>query len=85
VSDAAKGDVVGLKRVSWPSPDKVKGGNISKPSTKATIKLPQSDVERKMKIIVISDSYIGMEWHLKEVEVPAPPKVVVDDSKKAGK
>ncbi|KAI6798733.1 Sec63-domain-containing protein [Hortaea werneckii] len=85
VSDAAKGDVVGLKRVSWPSPDKVKGGNISKPSTKATIKLPQSDVERKMKIMVISDSYIGMEWHLNEVEVPAPPKVVVDDSKKAGK
>ncbi|GAB1729288.1 hypothetical protein NU195Hw_g3501t1 [Hortaea werneckii] len=85
VSDAAKGDVVGLKRVSWPSPDKVKGGNISKPSTKATIKLPQCDVERKMKIMVISDSYIGMEWHLDEVEVPAPPKVVVDDSKKAGK
>ncbi|KAI7540265.1 Sec63-domain-containing protein, partial [Hortaea werneckii] len=85
VSDAARGDVVGLKRVSWPSPDKVRGGNISKPSTKATIKLPQSDVERKMKIMVISDSYIGMEWHLDEVEVPAPPKVVVDDSKKAGK
>ncbi|KAI7709561.1 Sec63-domain-containing protein, partial [Hortaea werneckii] len=85
VSDAARGDVVGLKRVSWPSPDKVKGGNISKPSTKATIKLPQSDVERKMKILVISDSYVGMEWHLNEVEVPAPPKVVVDDSKKAGK
>ncbi|RMX95410.1 hypothetical protein D0868_11745 [Hortaea werneckii] len=85
VSDAARGDVVGLKRVSWPSPDKVRGGNISKPSTKATIKLPQSDVERKMKVMVISDSYIGMEWHLDEVEVPAPPKVVVDDSKKAGK
>ncbi|KAI7281912.1 Sec63-domain-containing protein [Hortaea werneckii] len=85
VSDAAQGDVVGLKRVSWPSPDKVKGGNVSKPSTKATIKLPQCDVERKLKIMVISDSYIGMEWHLDEVEVPAPPKIMVDDSEKAGK
>lgn len=82
VSDAANGGVVGLKRVSWPSPDKVKGGNISKPSTKATIKLPQSDTERKMRVMVISDSYIGMEWHVDEVEVPAPPRVVDDGAKK---
>lgn len=81
VSDAAKGNIVALKRVSWPSPDKVKRGDTSRPSTRAMIKLPDSDVERRMKVMVVSDSYVGMEWHLDEIEVPAPPKVV-DDGKK---
>ncbi|KAK4541154.1 hypothetical protein LTR36_008228 [Oleoguttula mirabilis] len=82
VSDAANGDIVGLKRVSWPSPDKARGGNVSRPSTRAVIKLPHSDVERKVKVVVVSDSYIGMEWHVAEVEVPSPPKVVDDGLKK---
>ncbi|KAK5128381.1 hypothetical protein LTR85_003049 [Meristemomyces frigidus] len=81
-SDAASGDIVGLKRVSWPSPEKTRGGNASRPSTRAVIKLPDSDVERNIKVTVVSDSYIGMEWPLDEVEVPAPPKVVDDGLKK---
>ncbi|KAK5127281.1 hypothetical protein LTR08_004459 [Meristemomyces frigidus] len=83
VSDAAKGDIVGLKRVSWPSPEKMRGGNASRPSTRSVIRLPESNMERKMKVMVISDSYIGMEWHVDDVEVPAPPKVVDDGLKKS--
>ncbi|KAK3050163.1 putative steryl acetyl hydrolase mug81 [Extremus antarcticus] len=82
VSDATTGDILTLKRVSWPSPDQNRGGNIGKPSTRAMIKLPESSVERKVKVSVISDSYIGMEWHVEDVEIPAPPKVVDDGSKK---
>jgi antiviral helicase SLH1 len=73
VSDAANGDVLGLKRVSWPSPDKVRNpkANPSKPSTRATVRLPPSQGERKVNVQVVSDSYIDMEWRVEEVEVPA--------------
>ncbi|KAK3115284.1 putative steryl acetyl hydrolase mug81, partial [Teratosphaeriaceae sp. CCFEE 6253] len=84
VSDAARGDIVGLKRVSWPSPDKIRGGNAARPSTRVTVRLPQGSVERKMRVMVVSDSYVGMEWGVEDVEVPAPP-MVVDDGLKKGK
>jgi antiviral helicase SLH1 len=73
VSDAANGDVLGLKRVSWPSPDKVRNpkANPSKPSTRATIRLPPSHSERKVNIQVVSDSYIDMQWTLEDVAIPA--------------
>lgn len=79
--DAMTGESVALKRVSWPSPDKSRGGSASKPSTRSTVKLPSSDRERTIKVVVVSDSYIGMEWAVENVEVPAPPRVV-DDGKK---
>ncbi|KAK0930262.1 putative steryl acetyl hydrolase mug81 [Friedmanniomyces endolithicus] len=82
VTDAAKGEIVALKRVSWPSVDKNRGGGAGRPSTKAVIKLPRSEVERRLRVVVLSDSYIGMEWEVDgEVEVPAPPKVVDDVGK----
>ncbi|EME41747.1 hypothetical protein DOTSEDRAFT_177082 [Dothistroma septosporum NZE10] len=84
LSDAASGDILGLKRVGWPSSDKVKGSSTSRPSTKATVKLPDSDKERRVQVTVVSDSYIGMEWTIVGVEVPAPPKVVDDGLKKGG-
>ena len=79
--DAVSGEMLGLKRVSWPSPDKGRGGN-GKPSTRATIRLPDSDVERKVKVVVMSDSYVGMTWEVEDVEVPAPPRAVDDGLKK---
>jgi antiviral helicase SLH1 len=79
VSDAASGDVLGLKRVSWPSPDKLRsgggnnsqGGNASKPSTRATVRLPESKSERTVRVRVVSDSYLGMEWEVEDVRIPA--------------
>ncbi|GAB7322700.1 hypothetical protein MBLNU13_g03597t1 [Cladosporium sp. NU13] len=73
VSDAANGDVLGLKRVSWPAPDKVRNpkANPNKPSTKATIRLPPSHSERKVNVQIVSDSYIDMQWTLDGVDIPA--------------
>ncbi|KAM0720684.1 hypothetical protein Q7P37_004821 [Cladosporium fusiforme] len=72
VSDAATGDVLGLKRVSWPSPDKVRNpnANASKPSTRVLLKLPESKSDRKVDVRVVSDSYLGMEWFVRGVDVP---------------
>ena len=83
VSDAAKGDIIALKRVSWPSKDQNKAGNMSKPSTRSLIKLPESNGGRKLRVEAVSDSYIGMEWHLNDVDIPAPPQVVDDGGKKS--
>ena len=82
-SDAARGDILALKRVSWPSADKNRSAGSGKPSTKSTIKLPQSDVSRNVKVDIMSDSYIGMVWQVEDVEIPPAPKVVDDGSKKA--
>lgn len=73
VSDAANGDILGLKRVSWPAPDKVRNpkANPNKPSTKATIRLPPSHSERKVNVQIVSDSYIDIQWTLDGVVVPA--------------
>ncbi|SMR47532.1 unnamed protein product [Zymoseptoria tritici ST99CH_3D1] len=83
VSDTATGEIVGLKRVGWSSPQNSGGraGGSARTSARATIKLPPADKERTLKVEVLSDSYIGMEWQVGEVEVPATVVVqhVVDD------
>ena len=84
VTDSASGDILGLKRVSWPSPDKNRGANVSKPTTRAMIKLPESEKERMVNVRVVSDSYLGMEWRVEEVEIPAVPRVVDDGLSKKG-
>ncbi|KAM0707057.1 hypothetical protein Q7P35_006388 [Cladosporium inversicolor] len=73
VSDAANGDILGLKRVSWPSPDKVRNpkANPNKPSTRATIRLPPSHSGRKVNVQIVSDSYIDMQWTVDGVDIPA--------------
>ncbi|PPJ51471.1 hypothetical protein CBER1_09233 [Cercospora berteroae] len=92
VHDAANGEIYAMKRVNWPSNDrggKGRGAGTnaagSKPTTKSSVSLPESDVERKIRVVVVSDAYIGMEWVVEEdVEVPPVPKVV-DDGLKKGK
>jgi antiviral helicase SLH1 len=84
VSDAASGEVLGLKRVSWPSPDKLRSGNYnnnqagnaSKPSTRASVRLPESKSERMVRVKVVSDSYLGMEWEVEDVKIPAQEVVM---------
>jgi antiviral helicase SLH1 len=76
---------LGLKRVSWPSPDKLRsgnnnnnnqGGNASKPSTRASVRLPESKSERMVRVKVVSDSYLGMEWEIEDVNIPAQEVVM---------
>ncbi|KAK4495640.1 hypothetical protein PRZ48_012908 [Zasmidium cellare] len=84
VIDTASGDILALKRVSWPA--KAKGGAAGggRPSTKVSVRLPESREERVLRVSVVSDSYVGMEWGVEGVEVPAPPRVVDDGMKKKG-
>ena len=81
VADAAKDEVLALKRVNWP-PSLEKGGvggsgggGGNKPTARSMIKLSPETVERKVDVLVISDAYVGMEWRIEGVEVPGVPVV----------
>ncbi|OQO10442.1 hypothetical protein B0A48_03739 [Cryoendolithus antarcticus] len=80
VIDEATMEMLVLKRVSWPSGS---GGGSLRPSTRANVRLEESFEERKVRVKVVSDSYIGMEWGVEGLEIPAVPKVE-DDGKKKG-
>ncbi|KAI0117220.1 Sec63-domain-containing protein [Daldinia grandis] len=101
VCDAARDEVLGVKRVSWSQgapgskgksksgantkPNAVQAG--SKPTAKTTLRLPGPDrhgMARKVDVLVLSDAYIGLEYKVMGVEIPALPKVDddVDKSKK---
>lgn len=68
-ADAAKDEVLALKRVNWPPGSG--GGN--RPTTRSMIKLSAETVERKVDVLVVSDAYVGMEWRIEGVEVPGVP------------
>lgn len=83
VGDLGKDEVYAVKRVGWAQgAGKVtKAG--SKPSARATIKIPQAiqDMDngkaKNMDVLVLSDGYVGMQYQVLGVEIPAKP--VVDD------
>ena len=86
VADVAKDEVLALKRVNWPSKDSPSGtgrggkamakakGKEGQATARAVIKLEPETEERKLKVLVVSDAYVGMKWEV-EVEVPAVPRV----------
>ncbi|KAG7149794.1 putative helicase mug81 like protein [Verticillium longisporum] len=90
VGDVAKDEVLAVKRVGWAPP---RGKNArpgaagvemgSRPTAKSIIKLPESVQGRKVDVLVVSDAYIGLEYRVLGVDVPAPP--VVDDDVDKGK
>ena len=69
VTEHGQGDVVALKRISWPP------GSNRKPSTRVQIKLENTGKERKVDVKVFSDGYIRMVWRVEGVEIPAAPQV----------
>lgn len=76
VSDAAKDEIVGLKRVGWQSAIKGRGpGSNSSLTVKSMFRLPPDDVTRTLDVRVISDAYVGMEWRVADVEVPNTPHI----------
>jgi antiviral helicase SLH1 len=74
-------DLVALKRVGWSAASST-GGRRSRPSARAHIKMPQEVSERSVDVLVLSDGYIGMEWGVEKVRVPAAPIVEEDSGKK---
>ncbi|MBE7180659.1 MAG: hypothetical protein INR71_05515, partial [Terriglobus roseus] len=83
VSDAGSGDVLALKRVGWAGAGDGRRGESAKPSARASVKIQPAAEVRKVNVAVVSDGYIGMEWNISGVEIPAAP-VVVDDGLKKG-
>ncbi|KAK0637336.1 Sec63 Brl domain-containing protein [Bombardia bombarda] len=90
VADVEKDEVVAVKRVGWSSggggqgqpggPGGRKAGVDvgARPMARAVIKLPPGLAKggRKLDVLVLSDGYVGMEYRVMGVEIPAPPAVV---------
>jgi antiviral helicase SLH1 len=87
VCDKAKDEIIAVKRVGWSQGpgQSVKVG--TRPTAKAVIKLPAPEKDgsgRKVDVLVLSDGYIGMQYEVLGIDIPALPKVDddVDNSKK---
>ena len=37
----------------------------------ASVRLPESKSDRMVRVRVVSDSYLGMEWEVEDVKIPA--------------
>ncbi|POR38815.1 Putative helicase mug81 [Tolypocladium paradoxum] len=86
VADVQRDEVVAVKRVGWSAAGAKQLGQRSTPSARAVIKLPEPSAgqARKVDVVVVSDGYIGLEYRVLGVDIPAPPMVDDDvDSKKA--
>ncbi|KAI2614176.1 Sec63-domain-containing protein [Hypoxylon fragiforme] len=96
VCDMAKDEVIGVKRTGWSQggPPNKAGSNAvqvgAKPTAKTILRLPdpsrRGGASRKVDVLVLSDAYIGLEYRITGVEVPALPTIDddVDKSKKGG-
>ncbi|GKZ76658.1 hypothetical protein AnigIFM56816_007943 [Aspergillus niger] len=93
-SDGKNGELLALKRVSWPSSSNQRNGSgpSRKPNdnrsgplvVRSSVKFPENvrGLSMRVTIKVISDSYPGMEWTLSDVEVDAgvPEKQTLPES-----
>ena len=82
--------MIALKRVGWTGTNQHQNeanasaasrgsssAGSSKPSLRTALKLPSGQHKaRKLDIFVISDSYPGMAWTIRDVEVPAMPETI---------
>ena len=77
-------EIIGLKRVGWNyEKGRQQSDHSTKLTTRTTLKIPPTTngKERKMNVAVVSDSYLRMEWNIRNIEVPAIP-MIEDDGKK---
>ncbi|KAI1497345.1 Sec63 Brl domain-containing protein [Biscogniauxia marginata] len=87
VCDLGKDEILAIKRVGWSQGPGQSVNTGSRPTAKAVIKLPGPDKDgngRKVDMLVISDAYVGMEYRMLGVDIPALPKVD-DDADKSKK
>ncbi|KAI1409101.1 Sec63-domain-containing protein [Hypoxylon sp. FL1857] len=89
VCDAARDEIIGVKRAGWSQGPGAKTVQVgARPTAKTTLRLPEPDREgnaRKVDVLVLSDAYVGMEYRVMGVEIPALPKVDDDVDKSKGK
>ena len=72
-------EILGLRRTGWTEMKEARKGKIT---ATAHMKLENSDKERKVDVWVFSDSYVGMEWKVEGIEIPAVPNVEEEGKKK---
>lgn len=88
VGDLARDEVYGLKRVGWSQGAGKSVSTGSRPSARASIKLPSvvpgsggDGKARKVDVLVLSDGYVGMQYHIPGVVIPGRPSVDDDVSR----
>ncbi|ODA76273.1 hypothetical protein RJ55_08118 [Drechmeria coniospora] len=84
IADAARDEVVAVKRVGWSLAGGKGGGRAVPLSARTTIKLPEPTPGqgRKLDVVVVSDAYVGLEYRVMGVDLPSPPAVMDDVSAK---
>ncbi|KAK6827944.1 Sec63 Brl domain-containing protein [Apiospora arundinis] len=90
ICNAASDEIIAVKRAGWSQGPGKTVGIGTKPSAKVSLKLPEPEQNgkgTKVDILVLSDAYIGLEYRVMGVEIPALPVVDddVDKEKKGGK
>ena len=83
VGDLKTDEIVAVKRVGWSAGGGKTVAVGSRPTAKASIKLPEpkDSQARKFDVLVVSDGYCGLEYRNLGVEIPGLP--VVDGISKA--
>ncbi|KAK8060407.1 Sec63 Brl domain-containing protein [Apiospora saccharicola] len=87
ICTAASDEIIAVKRAGWSQGPGKSVGIGTKPNAKVTLKLPEPERDgkaRKVDVLVLSDAYIGLEYRLMGVDIPALP-VVDDDVDKSKK
>ncbi|KAL2267588.1 hypothetical protein VTJ83DRAFT_4865 [Remersonia thermophila] len=98
VADVARDEVLAVKRVGWQG--RGGGNNKvveagEKPVARAVVNVPPGGEggvggevgpgeKRKVDVLVLSDGYVGMEWRVEGVELPAAPVVEAGTVEKKG-
>ncbi|KAK8090893.1 Sec63 Brl domain-containing protein [Apiospora phragmitis] len=80
ICNAASDEIIAVKRAGWSQGPGKSVGTGTKPSAKVSLKLPEPERDgkgRKVDVLVLSDAYIGLEYRVMGVDIPALP--VVDD------
>jgi antiviral helicase SLH1 len=80
VSRAGTDELIALKRIGWPPGN----GAQHRFSTRSTVKLPETAQNGSVDVRIVSDGYIGMEWVIDRVDIPAAPLVENTGKKEIG-
>lgn len=73
VADVVKDEILALKRIGWQC-GMQRRHDMYMPMVKSVFKLPSSSgLSRKVDVLVISDSYVGMVWKIRDIHIPGIP------------
>ena len=83
ITDSTKDEMLALKRIQWSTTNNRNIRATDQLVSKSMIRLNPESKERKVNIVLLSDAYVGMKWHVNGVEIPAAPSLTDTDTKKS--